>query len=736
MSRRRLFEILSLLAVSLLSVVFLFSCSTTRVLKEGEYSLARAKVNVLNDKDFKEGELTPYIQQKPNSYFIFGWNPFVSVYNWANGKGGPWDRFVQKLGTAPIIYDETLVDKSVSNISRHLEYLGYYFSDVQTDIKVKKKKVYVTYNVRLGKRYVIDSISYSLPDGPIASDFLEASRNSLVKTGDYLSESRLEDESTRISSVLRNRGYFTFNKHYLYCEADTLASDGKAKLEISVKEYTRNETEKEAVPFRKFTIDKINISFPKKLKVRPDVIKGLTSIKPGDSYSEQAINNSYTRLSSLRMFSSVNIGMSAVDTSRLQCDISLLPSKLQGFKINAEVSINSSGLFGVSPKVSYYHKNIFRGGEWLNLSFMGNFQFRFSDHVNSNEFGVSGGLSFPKFLFLPYRLFHGAIPRTEINASYNYQNRPEYTRNIISTSLGFGGNVQSRFFYQIYPVQLNVVRLFNLDNDFYNSMERDPFLKNAYENHFDLGSGGTFYYTTDTDVNPKNDYWYARLQFDLAGNFLSMFKPLMQKDEDGDGMIWNTQYAQYVRAEFTIGKTWRFGKEDKQAFATRLLMGAGWAYGNSSSLPFEKHFYVGGANSMRGWQSRTLGPGRSPKDNFFTIPNQMGDMRLEANMEYRFPLFWKFYGAAFVDAGNVWTLKRPDSEISEISNISWQNLWSGMALNWGLGLRVDLDFLVLRIDWGLRLHDPALTTDRGWVNPKNWFTRDGYALHFGVGYPF
>ena len=409
---------------------------------------------------------------------------------------------------------------------------------------------------------------------------------------------------------------------------------------------------------------------------------------------------------------------------------------MQGIKVNAEVSINSSGLFGVSPKISYYHKNIFRGGEWLNLSFMGNFQFQFKDKVNSNEFGVSGGLSFPRFVFIPSRLFKGAVPRTEINASYNYQNRPEYTRNIISTSIGFSGNVNSVFYYQVYPVQMNIVKLFNLDEEFYKSMERDPFLKNAYENHFDLGSGYTLYYTTNSEVTPRSDYWYARLQADLAGNFLSLFKPLMQKDADGDGMIWNTQYSQYIRGELTLGRTFFFGKNDRQALAYRAVIGAGWAYGNSTALPFEKHFYVGGANSMRGWQARTLGPGRSPKDDYFVIPNQTGDMRLEANLEYRFPLFWKFNGAAFLDAGNVWNFKRKDAFSSEISQISWTNLLAGMAFNWGLGLRVDLDFLVLRLDWGLRLHDPALTVNGGGVHPKNWFTRDGYGLHFGVGYPF
>ena len=729
-------------AAILFLAVIATACSTTRVLGDGEYSLAGTKVNVTNrTKDFKESGLAAYIKQKPNSNFIFGWNPFVSVYNWSNGKGKGWDKFVQKLGVAPIVYDPELVGESEENLRRHLEYIGYYGSAVDASVRVKKKKVYVTYDITLGKRYRIDSISFQLPQrGSLAADFLEDVPNSTVKAGDWLSESALESETVRATSVLRDKGYYTFNKNYFFCEADTLGTPGRARLQVSLNEYTRNETPKEAAPFSKFRFGEVIISYPSKLKVREGVLDGLTSIRPGDIYSETAVNRTYSRLSSLRMFSGVNIGVTPVDSSTVNCAISLMPSKLQGFKVNLEASVNSSGLFGVSPQLSYYHKNIFRGGEWLNLGFMGNFQFKFNDSVRSNEFGVSAGLSFPKFLFLPYRLFDGSIPRSDINASYNYQSRPEYTRNIISTSLGFNGNARSRFYYQVYPAQLSIIRIFNLDSEFLENLKSDPFLQNAYQDHFDLGAGGTLYYTTNSDVNPKTTYEYARLQADISGNVLSIFKPLMSKDGNGSGMIWNTPYSQYVRAELTLGKTWRFGKDDRHGFATRVQAGAGYAYGNSSALPFEKHFYAGGANSMRGWQARSLGPGLAAKDTTFVIPNQTGDMKLEANVEYRFPMFWMFSGAVFVDAGNVWNLKAAASDSSDDdscpSHIDGTTLWTGMAMNWGLGLRLDLDFLILRIDWGMRLHDPARKRGSCWLQPEQWFQRDGYALHFGVGYPF
>ena len=183
-----------------------------------------------------------------------------------------------------------------------------------------------------------------------------------------------------------------------------------------------------------------------------------------------------------------------------------------------------------------------------------------------------------------------------------------------------------------------------------------------------------------------------------------------------------------------MGRTWIFGRKDGQAIATRLLAGAGYAYGNSSALPFEKHFYGGGSNSLRGWQARTVGPGLSPRDNSFVIPNQTGDMKLEANVEYRFNMFWKIAGAIFIDAGNIWTLKDDSTESGKLSMISAATLGESIAANWGAGLRLDFSFLILRLDLGMKVHDPA--RESKWVGPDQWLKRDGYALHFGVGYPF
>lgn len=713
------------------ALLLLSSCSTTRVLKEDQYRLQKNRIEITNDKKFNPSQLNKYLKQNES----LGWSPFLYVYNWSNGKGGAWDRFVHKIGKAPVIYDPELVETSVENIENHLEYIGYYDSSVNAEIHTNGKKVNVKYNVTLGKRFPIMDIRLHLPEhGEFKDAFLADTSNMGIRKGDFLAESTLEAETVRSSGILRNQGFYDFSKNNYFFEADTLSVPSHAILDLTINEYTRNESPKEAEPIRRFYINDVTIQYPKGLSIKENVLLNFNTIVPGDLYDEDAVNNTYSRLSALDVFSSVNIGMDRADTNKVNCEINLIPSKLQGVKFDFEFSTNSSGLFGISPQLSYFHKNIFRGGEWLNLSFMSNHQFKFNDNVRSNELGVSASLSLPRFFPLPYRLFDEDIPRTDISISYNYQNRPEYQRNMISTSYGYNGNIHRKYFYQIYPLQLNIIRLFDMDEDFYNTLANDPFLRNAYQDHFDLGSGATFYYTTNTANIPDETYFYTRMQFDIAGNMLSAFNSLMREDAQGSRVIWNTPYSQYVRGEMTLGKTWVWGKRSGQSIATRLVAGAGYAYGNSTALPFEKHFYGGGSNSLRGWQVRTVGPGTSPMDKSFVIPNQTGDMRLEANIEYRFDIAWKFAGAVFVDAGNIWMFEHKGVQEMESSIFRWKNLGDSIAANWGVGMRLDFGIILLRFDMGMKFHDPAL--ENKWIGPDGWLKRDNYAVHFGVGYPF
>ena len=718
------------------------SCSTTRVLQDGEYRLSKNKVEITNDNDLNSKEVEKYIKQKPNTYLIFGLNPFLSIYNWSGrDSDSKMDRFLRKIGVPPVVYQPSQVNASIDNIKRHLEYIGYYDSQVESETRTKGRRIEVKYIVTLGKRYKIGEIEYSVPEGQFAEDFYADTANITVKEGDWLSEDALEKETVRSSAYFRQNGYFGFTKNYFSFEADTLLRRDTADLKEFVREYTRNQTPENATPHRKYTFGNVTIEWDKDLIFKEKVLRDMCTIKPGELYNEKEVNTTYSRLSNLKVFNGVRITLDPTDSNTVSTNISLSKSKMQGFKVNLESSTNSTGLIGISPQLSYYHKSIFNGGEWLNLSFLGNFQFKYNDrNIRSTEFGINSSISFPQFLGLPNSIFQGPyVPRTEISGSYNYQNRPEYTRNMISTTFGYTGSLMDgKFFYQINPIQAKIVRLTHLDENFYNNLAGNPFLRDAYQNHFDVGTGVMFYYTSCADLIPRESYEYARFQFDASGNILSMFGSAFKTDEYGSKLIWGTPFSQYIRSEITLGKTFVFGRNDNQAIAMRLLGGVGYAYGNSNAMPFEKQFYSGGANSMRGWQARALGPGYAKRDSAFVIPSQTGDIKLEANLEYRFPMFWKVCGAVFVDVGNVWTQKEADKSDIIQTSFSFKDFPHSLAADWGFGIRLDLNFLIIRLDSAVKLHDPSAPAGQRWYPfglPEDKLD-DAYSVHFGIGYPF
>ena len=603
-------------------------CSTARSLQEGQYRLAKNKVEILNDDGLNISEITPYIKQQAKPA-----GPMTYIYSMGgkDNKSG-WSRLMHKLGTPPVIYTPEQVEASQENIVRHLEYLGYYDSDVDARVSVNRRNVTVDYRVTLGRQVPIGEIRYNLPErGPLAEYFLRDTVNLLVHKGDYLSEALLERESERSAAVLREAGFFGFNKNYYFFQADTLGRKD-AVLEYRIGEYTRNESASSAREHKQFTIGNIRFAYDNDVKIREKVLRQMNTLVPGEVYRESDVNNTYRRLSALKVFRGINLGMvPREDSTVVDCNINLSRSSIQGFKVNLEASSNSNGLLGISPQLTYYHKNIFRGGEWLNLGFLGNFQFKLDDNIRSNEFGVTGGLSFPKLIAVPPRFVRDTRSggRTEVNLSYSYQNRPEYTRHVVGSSFGYTGNWGPKTFYQIFPLQLSIVRLTDIDPLFLISLLNNPFLLSAYLDHFDLGSRFSVYYTTDASANPTSSYHYFRFQVDASGNVLSLFNGLMKLDSElCERMILDTPYSQYTRLEASAGRTWRLGRTGRRAIATRIMGGIGFAYGNSTTLPFEKQFYGGGASSLRGWQARGVGPGLSEYIDFFTIPSQTGDLKL------------------------------------------------------------------------------------------------------------
>lgn len=776
---------LNILTVPLfvLSVFLLGACSTTRVLTGEQTRLKSNVITIVNKKEnpsFDDSQLDNYVYQKANTYFIKtkrgGWNPFLYVYNWSNGKGKGWDKFVTKLGQAPVVFDPSLMVESQDNITTHLKNIGYYYSKVSPLAEIKNRQTVVDYRVTLGKQYPIKEISYQVEDPQLADDIFRDTVNSLIKKGMPLSEELLDNESERSAAYLRNCGYYEFSKNYYFFAADTVSVKDSALLRISVRNYTRNESPKDARPHRRFYFgdvfifpvsdniryrasvakkipqildtvkyDNLTILYDTRRNVRPSILYKMNRIEPGERYSEFIVNNTYQRFSNMRIYNSVSVELTKTDTNVVDCMIRLIPAKPHGYKINLEASTNSTGLIGISPSLSYYNRNIFKGGEWLSLSVSGNFQFSVDNSTKATEFGASAGLSFPTFVFLPDRMFKNIIPRTDLDITYNYQRRPEYTRNMIGAGFGWSWSSQSnKYYFKVAPAQLNIVNLPVYSDAFLESLN-NPFVREAYKNHFEFGLGFDIQYSSDPSVNPASSYFKADFQFDMAGNLLSAFNKFMPVDSSGFRTIWNSPYSQFVRAELSLAYTWKFGKNNRQAVAVRALGGAGYAYGNSTKMPFERLFWAGGSNSLRGWTARSVGPGSSPMDSTFSIPNQTGDMRLEANIEYRFPLFSIFYGAVFVDWGNVWNIDRTgrnhqsmagsteDQDAEALSYFSIRNMFRTSALDWGAGIRLDLNFVVVRFDLGIKLYDPAT---QQWQNASKWFRNGGYAFQFGIGYPF
>ncbi|HPH53743.1 MAG TPA: hypothetical protein PLY62_06740, partial [Bacteroidales bacterium] len=235
------------------------SCSTTRILQEDECRLVENKIVITNNDDFPASSLLPYIKQKPNDYFIGRWNPFLYVYNWSSGRDTGWDRFVEKLGVAPVIYDSTSIDASKKGMLSHLEYSGYYGSDISHSVLKKEKKARVNYDVTLGKRYLIDSISYEVPDSLMRDLLASDSANYTVNVGDILSEKDLEEESERLALLYRNHGYYGFTKNYFFFYADTVRQKDKADLTVALENYTRNESEESARPHKQYHIGSVSI---------------------------------------------------------------------------------------------------------------------------------------------------------------------------------------------------------------------------------------------------------------------------------------------------------------------------------------------------------------------------------------------------------------------------------------------------------------------------------------------
>ena len=669
-------------------------------------------------------------------------------------------------------------------------------SSFELDTLSRKKRAVVKYNIKQGTPYRIDSIYYTFRDENLKHLILKDSTHSLVHKGDIFNITTLDDERARITNQLKQKGYYQFSINNIEYVADTLNNQNLVGIEVIIKKHIdgydnrgqeiigENEvyridkinifTDYDAATAKMdplynskldtLTYDGLNIVYNKKTNIKPKVLERVIPLKPQELYNIDIVNKTYSELISMGYFKSARIGFTeisnpsnstelisfkknsnTIDTiptvkvSReryLVCNINCTPSLKQSFKIDLEGSTTSS-FYGLKATVGYQNRNIFKGAESFDVDFSTGYEYTKSPSPDvrtrhATEFGVATRLSLPRFM-LPFRTSswkNFSQQKTKFEMSINFQDKSFYRRTLSNVSLSYQWNDSKYSSYTLSPVDINVVDVGYLNKDFLATTENE-YLIRSYESQFI--SGLTFNYVYNNHLkNLSGNATILRFNAETSGNLIDGLSTLFASDrmKDKDNTIFGLKYSQYFRADLNVSRKIMVG--EKVALAGRLYGGCALAYGNSTAIPFDRLFYSGGSNSMRGWAPRTLGPGSIEyiKSDY---PTQLGDLKLEANIELRFPIWGMIHGATFLDAGNIWFMKSKPEEYSNDAVFHIDDFYKQLGLNTGFGLRLDISFAVLRLDWGVQLHNPNREINKRWISNFKW---ENMALNFGVGYPF
>lgn len=757
--------------IILFLTLFTLSCSVTKRLQEGTYLLSSNELAVTFadslEKKYKidKGTIKEFIPtaQIPNTKF-FGYNLSVRIYQMADSASNSWgNRVLRKLGQAPVLFDSSLNKKALRNLKLYMDSEGYYNTRVTDTVIYKNRRAYVKYKVDAGAPYFITSYNYHFADSAVMPFVLKNDYQSLIKNNMVLKRSLLENERLRITNDLQNEGFYYFSVGAVDYLVDSAANKAKVTVNINKRVIDRVKTNHRQYkigsitvspsnrslvylndpnpPVKKILYDSMLFAYPTIIKsVRPKILSNLITIAPDDLIVKDNVNNTKSRLSSLSYFRSVNVLFKESPENNLNskfgtldCDIQLLQELKQGFKAEAEVATNTN-YSGFSLTLGYTNKNIFRGGETLNLSVTGGYDFMHGKGgKDSWEIGGNALFSFPRFIapFKFERIKTLSSVSTEFEALINSQRRPFYDRTITTLSYGYSWHSGKKFSYSYRPVTVSVINVPWKDPDYVDSLP-NPYLKASYESQLIEGANFSIYF--------KDDYagkhqFTVRSNVETSGNLLYLGSTVFKakkftnaRDEEYYD-VFNIRYAQYLRGDLTF--TYELKAAKFLTLAYRLYGGGGYAYGNSSVMPMERQFYAGGGSSMRGWQVRTLGPGNTPQQVDAIYPNQLGNIRLETNLEARFPIYKIVHGAIFFDLGNVWSNEK--GETNKEARFYFDSFYKQLAFNTGAGIRLDFDFFVVRMDWGIQLYNPGWAAGHRWIRT---FDLKNTALHFGIGYPF
>lgn len=771
MKKGILYTILLYLALSLAS------CSATKFVPDGSYLLDEVKIHTDN-KEIKPSDMRLYVRQNPNSKWFSTIKTQLYVYNWSGRDSTKWfNRFLRKIGDAPVIYNESDAIRSQEEIAKAVQNLGYMGASVKRTTKTKKKKLKLFYEITSGKPYIVRTLKYDISDKKIAEYLRNDSTQSMLREGMLFDVNVLDAERQRITDYLLCNGYYKFNKDYITYTADTARNTHQVDLTLHLLPYKTyvGDTPKEHFQYK---INKINfitdydvlqssalssieindslhyngfpIYYKDKLYLRPKVLVDNLRFASGDLYDERNVQKTYTYFGRLSALKYTNIRFFETqngDSTQLNCYVMLTKSKHKSISFELE-GTNSAGDLGAAASVSFQHRNLFRGSETFMVKFRGAYeaisglQPGYKNH-NYTEYGVETSINFPNFLFpfLTSDFKRRIKATTEFGLQYNYQLRPEFSRTIASASWSYKWMQKQKIQHRIDLLDISYLYLpwisSQFQEDYINKDKDNYILKYNYENRLIVRMGYNYSYNSAGGALVNNtittNSYSIRAGFESAGNILYGISKMinMRKNKDGEYAILGIPYAQYLKGDFDFAKNIIIDHRSN-SLAFHAGIGIAVPYGNAKVVPFEKRYFSGGANSVRGWSVRNLGPGSFAGDGNFM--NQSGDIKLDASIEYRTRLFWKFRGAAFIDAGNIWTIREYENQPGGV--FEFDKFYKQIAVAYGLGLRLDLDFFVLRFDGGMKAINPKYKKAKERypiIHPR--FSRD-FAFHFAVGYPF
>ena len=754
------------------TALLLVGCSVSKFVPEGKYLLDEVHISSDN-KEIKSSEMYSYVRQKPNSKWFSLVKLPMYIYCSSGKDSTKWiNKILRKMGDAPRIYDARVAEETRMQILGAVQNKGYLGAQVYLEEKIKKNRLDTYYRISSGKPYIISSIDYNVEDYVIRDLLMNDSIHSGLKVGERFDVNQLEEERNKITQFLLNRGYYRFNKDYITFQADTV--NGTYRIDLTMNIGLNNmPNSSETSLHRQYSIRNvnylmdvdyspnngvnldtmsyggINILYDKKLFLRPGVIDSHNRIVPGKLYSNRDVMSTYSSLSRLGILKYSNIRfVEHLENDSAYLDAFVYLSKNKNKMLSFQVEgTNSAGDLGAAASVTYTHRNLFKGSETFTIKVRGAYEAvtGLEGYANNNytEYGVESSLDFPEFMFpfLTSDFKKRVNAKSEVSIKYNWQIRPEFERTLASAAWSYRWNSGRRANHRLDVLDINYIYMPYRSNTFIEYLnymdEVNPLLRYSYEDLFIVRLGYTYTYNSagvTTQQTAKKSSYSIRFNIEESGNLIYGFSKLIhKKPSDGESFrMGNISFAQYVKTDFDFAKNIMI--DDRNSLVFHIATGVAIPYGNSKSLPFEKLYFSGGANSVRGWSVRSLGPGRyHGNSGSLDYVNHTGDIKLDLNVEYRTHLFWKLNGAAFIDAGNVWTLKSRYSD--DTGQFAFNRFYKEIAVSYGLGVRFDLDFLILRFDGGMKAINPMESGADRFPVIKPDFSRD-FAFHFAVGYPF